>query len=306
MGFANYDRRALITPDVSGLSNPDAMSAAYDAGGRCLVTDTSRPGMDNPTPQAGILNWEEPGILMIPRRPVNLFYNVTTPTEWTNEYNFLYHNYWGRDLSYDEILGKESDVLLQYMLRGEVDPWMFHQSNLRAYDGVHTLLGDLLDRTLGKYGGLLNLPVRTQTLAGLGEWTANRMQYNTAGVQSSFVPDQKTITITAAQAAVVPVTGLCSGSYEVYGGQCISHVPLSAGQTVTYSLGAGTAGVTQAAGSSQKLTAMVTPNPSLRSGTLSFTTARAGGIRGYLFDAQGRRVRELYRADAAPAGRHDI
>jgi len=74
MGFANYDRRALITPDVSGLSNPEAMRAAYDAGVRFLVTDTSKPGMDNPTPQAGIFNPLEPRILMVPRRPVNLFY----------------------------------------------------------------------------------------------------------------------------------------------------------------------------------------------------------------------------------------
>jgi len=70
------------------------MRAAYDAGVRFLVTDTSKPGMDNPTPQAGIFNPLEPRILMVPRRPVNLFYNVTTPTEWANEYNFLYHNYW--------------------------------------------------------------------------------------------------------------------------------------------------------------------------------------------------------------------
>ena len=207
MGFANYDRRALITPDVSGLTNPDAMSAAYDAGVRFLVTDTSKPGMDNPTPQAGILNWEDPRILMVPRRPVNLFYNVTTPSEWTNEYNYLYHSYWGRDLTYEEILGKESDVLLQYMLRGEIDPWMFHQANLRAYDTTHTLLGDLLDQTLDKYGRLFVLPVRSLTLTGLGQWTQNRMRYVAPGVRASFVPDQGTITISASQAAVVPVTG---------------------------------------------------------------------------------------------------
>ena len=183
MGFANYDPRALVTPDVSGLANPEAMRAAYDAGVRFLVTDTSQPGMDNPTPQAGIYNRLEPRILMIPRRPVNLFYNVTTPAEWTNEYNYIYRSYWGRDLSYDEILGKESDVLLQYLLRGEVDPWMFHQANLRAYDGIHTLLGDLLDRTLEKYGRILVLPVRTKTMAALGEWTSNRMRCNAAGVR---------------------------------------------------------------------------------------------------------------------------
>ena len=301
MGFANYDPRAIVTPDISGLSNPEAMRAAYDAGIRFLVTDTSRPGMNNPTPQAGILNWEDPRILMVPRRPVNLFYNVTTPTEWTNEYNYLYHSYWGRDLSYSEILGKESDVLLQYLLRGEIDPWMFHESNLRAYDGVHTLLGDLLDRTLEKYSSLFTLPVRSLTMTALGEWTQNRMRYDAAGVRCSFAPAQGTVTITASNRAVVPVTGLCSSSAEVYGGQCISHVTLGPGQTATYSLGSGsgsTTGTGDPPGNGPQVT--------LRSRLLSFATTKAGAIRGDLFDVQGRRVQDLYRADWAPAGHHEI
>src|SRR6267378_3404826 len=300
MGFANYDRRALITPDVSGLSNPDAMSAAYDAGVRFLVTDTSKPGMDNPTPQAGIYNQYEPEVLMVPRRPVNLFYNVTTPTEWANEYNFLYHNYWGRDLSYDEILGKESDVLLQYMLRGEIDPWMFHQSNLRAYDGAHTLLGDLLDRTLDKYGSLFVLPVRSLPQAALGEWTANRMRYNAAGIVASIKPDQGTLTITAAQSAVVPVTGLCSESSESYGGQCISHVSLSPGQTVTYSVtttrspqGSGVLSASSAAPEERGVAVSASPNPFNPATTVSFTTKRAGHVTARIYDVSGHLVRTL-------------
>jgi hypothetical protein len=310
MGFANYDRRALVTPDISGLSNPAAMSAAYDAGVRFLVTDTSRPGMDNPTPQAGIPNWEEPRILMVPRRPVNLFYNVTTPSEWTNEYNYLYHSYWGRDLSYSEILGKESDVLLQYLLRGEVDPWMFHQSNLRAYDGVHTLLGDLLDRTLEKYGSLFTLPVHSPTLIGLGEWTQNRMRYNAAGVRASFVPSQGTITITASGSAVVPVTGLCSGSSEVYGGQCISHVSLAPGQTVTYNIntGASSNGPTLAgvAGSGGVVSASLSPNPLNPEAKLTFRTTRSGFARVRVYDPTGRMVRSLIDETNLPAGSHDV
>src|SRR5262249_46400671 len=182
MGFSNHDLRALVTPDVSGLANPAAMRAAYDAAVRFLVTDTSRPGMNNPTPQAGIYNPFQPGILMVPRRPNNLFYNVTTPSEWTREYNAIYHGFWGRDLTYQEILDKESDVLLQYMLRGEIDPWMFHQTNLRAYDGLHMLLGDLLDQALAKYTRILVLPVRSLTHSALGEWTAQRMAYDAAAV----------------------------------------------------------------------------------------------------------------------------
>ena len=307
MGFANYDPRALVTPDISGLSNPEAMRAAYDAGIRFVVTDTSRPGMNNPTPQAGIPNWHEPRILMIPRRPVNLFYNVSTPSEWTTEYNQIYRSFWGRDLSYTELLDKESEVLLQYLLRGEIDPWMFHQANLRAYDGVHTLLGDLLDRTLQKYGRLYVLPVRSLPMADLGEWTENRMRYNDAGVRCSFNPDQGRITITATRAAVVPVTGLCNESSEVYGGQCITQVSLSAGQTVTYNFEGEDITSEASAGTFESAPARVaTPNPMVGSGLLRFATTRSGPITGDLFDVRGRRVKELYRADAAPAGYHDV
>lgn len=300
MGFANYDRRTMVTPDVSGLSNAEAMRAAYDAGIRFLVTDTSQPGMDNPTPQAGIYNSKEPRILMIPRRPVNLFYNVTTPAEWTNEYNFLYHSYWGRDLAYSEILDKESDVLLQYLLRGEADPWMFHQSNLRGYDGVHSLLGDLLDRTLDKYGNIFVLPVQSPSFAALGEWTKNRMKYNAAGVRASFVPQQGTMTITASQSAVVPVTGLCSGSSETYGGQCISHVSLAPGQSVVMPIGntaapgpSSVAGVATAGASERATIQDLGPNPFTQSTTITLALPRPAQSHLAVYDVRGRLVRTL-------------
>jgi hypothetical protein len=312
MGFQNIDARALVTPDVSGLSNPAAMQAAYDAGVRYLVTDTSQPGMDNPTPQTGIRNPSQPAILMIPRRPVNLYYNVTTPTEWTNEYNSFYRTYWGRDLSYSEILDKESDVLLQYMLRGEIDPWMFHQSNLRAYDGTHSLLGDLIDRTLGKYGKVLVLPVQALPMTTLGGQMAGRMRYNAAGIQCSFIPQQGTITISATTAATVPVTGLCLDSAESYGGQCISHIALGPGQSATFqfqppstqnqqplAVGSGPA-------ANVKLSATLSPNPTRREATLSFQTTRPGFARVRVYDVAGHLVRDLVNQSDLPPGVHSF
>ena len=309
MGFSMFDRRALVTPDVSGLANPAAMRAAHDAGVRFIVTDTSRPGMSNPTPQAGIYNQYQPDILMVPRRPVNLYYNVTTPSEWTTEYNAIYHAYWGRDLSYTELLDKESDVLLQYLLRGEVDPWMFHQANLRAYDGVHMLLGDLLDATLAKYNRIFVLPVRSLTHTALGEWTATRMRYDAAAVSASISPSQGTITIAAAAPTVVAVTGLCSDAAESYGGQCISHVTVAAGQSLTYSYGPpedpqGTTGVpglptagTGAIG--------VSPNPFKPETQIRFTTARTGHVTARVYDVTGKLVRTL--ADGTLGdGRHSL
>jgi hypothetical protein len=167
---------------------------------------------------------------------VNLYYNVSTPAQWTNEYNSIYRTYWGRDLTYQEILDKETDVLLQYMLRGEIDPWMFHQANLRAYDGVHTLLGDLLDRLITKFTRICVLPIRSPNQVDLGKSMGNRMQYLAAGVRATVAPEAGTITLSATRPATVPVTGLCGGTSEVYGGQCIRQVLIGGGTSVTFSV----------------------------------------------------------------------
>jgi hypothetical protein len=190
LGLTLFSRRNLVTPGVSGLENVNAMKAAYDTGVRFVVSDTSRVGYNNPSPNAGIYNKHVPGILMIPRHPNNLFYNVSTPAQWAGEYNSIYIGWWGRDLTYQEILDDQSELLLNFMLKGDMDPWMFHQPNLRAYDGTRTLLGDLLDLTFAKYQSIFKLPVLSPTMDSLGGRMAARMAYNDSGVKASIVPGQ--------------------------------------------------------------------------------------------------------------------
>src|SRR6266446_5841592 len=228
LGLSHYSTLNMVTPDVSGLANLAFLQAAYNDGIRYLVTDTSVAGGTNPSPNAGIYNTYQPAILMLPSHPTNLFYNVTTPAEWVAEYNCIYQS----SLTYQQILDVESQFLVTYLLKGELDPWMFHQANLRAYDGTHTLLGDLLDMTLQKYAQYYNLPILNQAMNVLGQTVANWMQYTGAGVTASIVPGVS-ITITAQKAASVPVTGLNTTGSEVYGGQHISYVNLTAGQSVT-------------------------------------------------------------------------
>ena len=232
LGFgANFTTQAMVTPDVSGF-----LKAAYDKGIRYLVTDTSIAGYNNPAPNVGIYNTYQPQLLMIPRRPNNLFFNVSTPAEWVAEYNCVYSSFWGRNLSYQEVLDKESQMLLVYMLKGDIDPWMFHQPNLRAYDGTHTLIGDLIDMTLQKYSQYYNLPIENLRMNTLGATVASWMQYLGAGVTASIIPG-KSITITAQKAALVPVTGLrMAGISKVYGGQNIASINLAAGRSVTLPL----------------------------------------------------------------------
>ncbi len=154
--------------------------------------------------------------------------------EWLAEYNCMYQSFWGHAFTYPELLNEESQQLLTYMLRGDIDPVMFHQTNLQAYDGKHSLLSDLLSETFTKYAQYFNLPVLSPSFDTLGKDVAQRMQYNVAGVTATI--SGKTLTLHATQAATVPVTGAKIAGSELYGGQYIAHITLKDGQTVTLTL----------------------------------------------------------------------
>jgi hypothetical protein len=258
LGFQNYNPQNMVTPDVSGLTNTNFLKAAYDNGIRYLVSDTSQPGYNNPSPNAGIYNQYQPAILMIPRRPTKLYFNVSSPQEWLAEDNCLYPaGTQGHASTHQALLDRESQVLLLYLLQGDMDPLMFHQTNLRAYDGTHSLLSDLLDTTLAKYNSAYMLPILSPQMGGsngsLGDRMAKWMQYTAvisstsslASVQlgsNGFQVGQPfTLTISApstlpytqTSTLTVPVTGLSMSGAESYGGQKIAHITLSPGQTYT-------------------------------------------------------------------------
>jgi hypothetical protein len=244
--LTNYSRRSVVTPEITGLSNPDAMAGLASVGVRYVVSDTSHPWGDNPSPNAGRYNAFQPSILEIPRHPTNLFYNVSTPEEWENEYNFLYRDYWRdqgkciRDdgtvwCNYDFILSDQSELMLHWLLRGDIDPIMFHIANVRAYDGTHTLLGDLIGRAYAKYAKLMKMPVVSLSMDDLGISVARRMAYNTAGATGVIGPGKK-ITLSTVTTASVPVTGVLKRDGEMYAGQPSSWVPVPGGSSVTLTL----------------------------------------------------------------------
>jgi heparan sulfate-N-deacetylase len=234
-GWANYTTVNLVCPEISGLTNPAALQAAWDVGIRFMVSDTSRAGWDNPAPNIGIWSSIQSGMFFVPRKPTNLFYNVSTPDEWVAEYNHLYASYWGRALTYSEVLDKESQNLLVYLLQGNIDPTMYHQSNTRAYDGVHTLLGDLLDTTFAKFRKYSTLPIISQKEHETGARMQKTMARNQAGVVGTITPGVS-VSFTSPAAVDFAVTGICTSSSERYAGKCITNVHVDAGQTVSFLL----------------------------------------------------------------------
>lgn len=241
LGLTHYDPESFVQPDVSGLTNASFLQAAFDRGIRYLISDASRPEWANPSPNAGFYATGQPEIFIAPRRANNLFFSLRTPEEWTDEYNWFYWlgspsssqwKFWADPQTFEQIMDHESDNLLSYMLRWDLDPWMFHQANLGGYDGARTLLGDLLGATFDKYASVYNLPVRNVTEKQAGQLMKQRMGYDASGVEGTLVPCQS-ITLSVTQSAVVPLTGVATGASETYGGQAISSVPVSAGTPQT-------------------------------------------------------------------------
>jgi PASTA domain len=237
LGLDDFTTRFMVQPDVSGLDNADFLRAAYDNGIRLVLSNTSKVGQNNPTPNTGYWNAVDPRIFVIPRRANNLFFNVATPADWVQEYNCLYGPtgsavgfHFDHNLSYAEIIDFISNELLADLLRGELDPWMFHQTNLAAYDGTHTLLGDLLDVTFQKYGSYMTFPIVSPSIDALGGRMKDRTAIRTRGVDATIQPNS--IVFTSPVDVTVPVTGLTNGA-ELYAGQWIAWVPLSANVSAT-------------------------------------------------------------------------
>jgi hypothetical protein len=117
---------------------------------------------------------------------------------------------------------------------------------------VSSLISDTYNLTFTKYKALYKLPVLSPTLDQMGVLMQNRNSYNLAGVTASITAAntasaQITITMPAATStspatAIIPVTGLTTNGgvvgngYEVYGGQNISHINITPGQSIAFPL----------------------------------------------------------------------
>lgn len=264
--FGLYSKNAFVQPDISGLENPVFWQAAQNFGLRYILMDTSKPYSSFNPPRATVsgispntgfrssLDTFMPGnprILIIPRYPTNLFYNVSTPAEWVSEYNHFYETLppsqggIGFASSYQQILEREAEVLVRYMLKFNANSWMFHAANLRDYNGMvagnNSLLSDLLDTVASKYKAMYSLPVLSPSQAEIGQIMEARMAYNAAiagGLKGRIVfGSVATIELTNSSGVpvVAPLTGV-NVSGTTYGGQTISTFSLAAGGSQSVAL----------------------------------------------------------------------
>jgi hypothetical protein len=252
LNFTDFNPANMVSPGVTGLNDPNVPQYLYADGIRYVVTDTSVIGQPNngpnPSPNVGIVNSYAPGIYEVPRYPNSIYYNAANWADDEAEFHCIYGPDPGpetpiyTDYKAADILNYTTDTFVVNMLKGDMDPQMFHQPNLHAYDGTISLISDVYNQTFTKYKALYKLPVLSLTLDQLGEGMKARNAYNLAGATGTLVgvgtatPSVAITVPPANQGAVIPVTGLASNGSELYGGTAVSHIQIDPGQTVTLPL----------------------------------------------------------------------
>ena len=255
--FTFFDSRNIVTPGVSGLSDPNVPGYLFADGIMYAVSDTSVLGKPNngpnPSPNVGIVstfNGVESGIYEVPRYPNDIFYNVANWADDQSEFVCIYSHYVRPDepvgtnphteppfntFNSAQILDLTASTFIANMLKGDMDPQMFHQPDLHFSNNyaaltatpfgpanppvtvlpgltnphISSLLSDTYDETFRRYKALYKLPVLTPTLDQLGEAMKARNAYNLSGVAATLsgAPGSQTISITVANPGVIPVSG---------------------------------------------------------------------------------------------------
>jgi hypothetical protein len=248
LGLAGFSCLELVTPDMSGLGNLAAVQGMIAAGARSVVSDTSHvasdprfadnPG-DNPSFNVGRVSALDSRLYQIPRHPTNVFYDVMDPTGLVDSYNTRYPG----SLTYAEIRDLNASYPLLYLLQGDIDPLMFHQANLAAYDGTHSLYGDFIDTLMNKYLALSTAPVVTLTQRAIAEEMKQRAAFDACNATAVIVESSsgRSLELSSSAACTIPVTGVSGsgaiGGLEIYAGDSITSVTMpTGGGTVTLAL----------------------------------------------------------------------
>ena len=223
-----------------GGANPLFLQAAARAGVDYLASDSSQRAQNV---EQFITQYEDDSPadrVMLPRWPTNIFYNVTSPAQLEDEYNYIYNRRFvnrGQNpcqtlgaccapRDYAEILAHEADLAVRHMLTLRKWPHFFHQANLARYDeGGSTLQFDWLNAVFAEYEELLTLPVKNIPYYLIGDRTAASLNAKSAVIHATWDRANNHVTLSADKSIPsLAVTGISGG--ELYGGQFVREVAI--------------------------------------------------------------------------------
>ncbi|ORX46921.1 hypothetical protein BCR36DRAFT_296583 [Piromyces finnis] len=159
-----WSEHAIITPQISGLHNKDALEIFRQYGITAGTGDLSRPAITNlENPYLPFYTTLESsnleGFPIIPRTPTEIYYMCTDVAENTWMYNHIYKSYFGKESTWEEISDRESKRTLLLMTKLRHEAHQFHQANLRNEDTGKSLLEEWVTPIVNLYNQYVEWPL---------------------------------------------------------------------------------------------------------------------------------------------------
>ncbi len=282
------DKDELVTGEHSGLKtlpqqtqdNPELAPVLSSSGVKWVASDTSRERQQRPVGPA----------LTVPRYPMNVYYNVGTAAEQTDEYNWLYTRKADGGSGVCEknpetttclkspldvktgfasyIAPLESRIALGHVLANDPRPHFMHQSNLSEERIGYTVL----EKVLAEYSGLFadNTPLVNLRMKDIGGEMAKRAAWDAALAAGKVTAYRIGTTVTVSAPAGLQISAtLPNGTIEqagtafgtAYAGARSGWTAPAAGQATAFTLPADTPAARPAAGRTARVQAPAAAMP---------------------------------------------
>eukprot|EP00833_Pecoramyces_ruminatium_P006869 jgi/Orpsp1_1/1180901/evm.model.c7180000075072.1 len=177
-----WSGKSIITPQISGLHNGDALDIFRQYGILSATGDISRQDITNTAnPYLPFLTTLDSSNVadfpVIPRSPTEIYYYASTPEEDAYIYNYMYHTYFGGDSTWDQILERESTRVLRLIMLLRHEAHQFHQANLRSDDANNhkSLLQHWVEAVVNLYNKYANWPLVSMKLDDLNQLSIDRL-----------------------------------------------------------------------------------------------------------------------------------
>ena len=222
------------------------MEQTYLAANRGWNTHQRKDGCDT----CFIIHPLEKRIKLIPRWPTNVFFNVTTPTENTSEFNYLYgpngivrdgngNAFFQTNQNWQQVLEFEASIAMRHILTFSPYPHFVHQANLFEYSPGRSLLYDWSKAVLAEHDKYFAVPIISQDWYELTDTLEGRTAFFEAlkadAVRGIWDRVNNTIAIESDINTTVYVTGAILPGAEtwLYGGQQVSKKVFTSGETLS-------------------------------------------------------------------------
>jgi len=202
-----YSKHTMITPHGSGLHNGDALEAFVNSTITSAAGVLHRPDINNDEryERSVYVPWrttEESsnykGFPVIPRIPTMLFHQCSTAYENTVKYNRAFEGT-GMLATFDDILNRDTQQALVYLLQLRHNPFIFHQANLRSSDipGHKSLVGLWTEKLLEKYNQYVQWPMVSKKVDDIHESFLSRESFEKCDLEQHLNYDgSKIVSVT--------------------------------------------------------------------------------------------------------------